>query len=160
MTGSVATPSRGTGDICLRSAMRRGGDDRTSCHRPFPDCSGLSQPRLQRVFHAVAQRLLRRTAKSSAKDFSRHRYNCNSPARRRPLPGAASASLLGHEAEAYSRSRRRRPQCCLDTLCIQMSIIEDRSIGFSHSVIHGSKLFYQLPVAYRRFIRPSSPNSA
>lgn len=56
-TGSVATPSRGTGDICLHPAIRRGGDDRTSCGRPFPGCPGLSQPRLQRVFHAVAQRL-------------------------------------------------------------------------------------------------------
>jgi hypothetical protein len=51
---------------------------------------------------------LRRTAKSSAKDLSRHRYNCNSLAKRRPLPDDANASLLRREAEAYSRSSQRR----------------------------------------------------
>ena len=33
-------------------------------------------------------------------------------------------------------------------------------IGFSHSEILGSKLIYQLPEAYRRLLRPSSPYAA
>ena len=33
-------------------------------------------------------------------------------------------------------------------------------IGFSHSEIHGSKLAWQLPVAYRSLQRPSSASSA
>lgn len=32
-----------------------------------------------------------------------------------------------------------------------------RSCGFPHSEIYGSKLVCQLPVAYRRLLRPSSP---
>ena len=33
-------------------------------------------------------------------------------------------------------------------------------IGFSHSEILGSKFVYQLPEAYRRLPRPSSPYAA
>ena len=36
---------------------RRRGEGGTSCHRPFPGCPGLSQPRTRRVFHAAALRL-------------------------------------------------------------------------------------------------------
>ena len=56
-TGSAATPSRGTGDICHPAACAADGGDRTSCDHPFPGCPGLSQPRSRWVFHATALRL-------------------------------------------------------------------------------------------------------
>lgn len=40
------------------------------------------------------------------------------------------------------------------------SVQDDLSAGLPHSEIHGSKLGYQLPMAYRRFPRLSSPSDA
>ena len=51
------------------------------------------------------------------------------------------------------------PQVRLVNLCIQLTI-PCKQGGFSHSEILGSKLVYQLPGAYRRFPRPSSPTTA
>ena len=51
------------------------------------------------------------------------------------------------------------PSVCLMYLLIEYKILLLRS-GFPHSGIHGSMLDYQLPVASRRFLRPSSPLSA
>ena len=48
------------------------------------------------------------------------------------------------------------PQVRLITLCIQIMILTKES-GFPHSEISGSKLICQLPEAYRRLPRPSSP---
>ena len=42
------------------------------------------------------------------------------------------------------------------SLCIQLGILH-RCSGFPHSDIYGSKLVCQLPVAFRRLLRPSSP---
>ena len=47
----------------------------------------------------------------------------------------------------------------LITLCIQI-MITDCSAGFSHSDIFGSMLVCQLPEAFRRLLRPSSPLTA
>ena len=41
-------------------------------------------------------------------------------------------------------------------LCIQCTV-PSKLGGFPHSEIHGSKLVCQLPVTYRRLLRPSSP---
>ena len=38
--------------------------------------------------------------------------------------------------------------------------LNDLTVGLPHSEIPGSKLGYQLPWAYRRFLRPSSPLNA
>src|SRR5690606_21660704 len=43
-------------------------------------------------------------------------------------------------------------------LCIQC--VMTQRAGFPHSEIYGSKLVCQLPVAYRRLLRPSSPDIA
>jgi len=43
-------------------------------------------------------------------------------------------------------------------LCIQR--VMTQRAGFPHSEIYGSKLVCQLPVAYRRLLRPSSPDIA
>ena len=51
------------------------------------------------------------------------------------------------------------PSVCLIYLWIQYKILLIRS-GLPHSGIHGSVLAYQLPVASRRLLRPSSPLSA
>ncbi len=50
-------------------------------------------------------------------------------------------------------------QVRFDTLYIQVPM-PDKSGGFPHSEIPGSQLGYQLPWAYRRFQRPSSPLDA
>ena len=48
------------------------------------------------------------------------------------------------------------------TLCVQMRVTRSlaRRAGFPHSDILGSTLGYQLPQAYRRFLRPSSAPDA
>ena len=48
------------------------------------------------------------------------------------------------------------------TLCVQMRVTRSlaRLAGFPHSDILGSPLGYQLPQAYRRFLRPSSAPNA
>ena len=51
------------------------------------------------------------------------------------------------------------PRVRLTHLCIQC-VIPDKSGGFPHSEIPGSKRVYQLPWAYRRLLRPSSPVAA
>ncbi len=40
------------------------------------------------------------------------------------------------------------------------SVKDDLAAGFPHSEIFGSKLVCQLPEAYRRLLRPSSPSVA
>ena len=50
------------------------------------------------------------------------------------------------------------PRVSLTYLCIQYEIPQRG--GFPHSEIPGSKLVYQLPEAYRRLLRPSSPVAA
>jgi hypothetical protein len=40
------------------------------------------------------------------------------------------------------------------------SVLNDLSAGFPHSEICGSKLVCQLPAAYRKLLRPSSPDIA
>ena len=54
------------------------------------------------------------------------------------------------------------PTFPLPALYIQAGVTGsfDRPVGFPHSEILGSKLYYQLPEAYRRFIRPSSAPDA
>ena len=51
------------------------------------------------------------------------------------------------------------PRVRLAYLCIQYAI-PNKLGGFPHSEIPGSKLVYQLPEAYRRLLRPSSPVAA
>ena len=51
------------------------------------------------------------------------------------------------------------PQVCFTTLCIQVAITTE-VVGFPHSDISGSKLVCQLPEAFRRLPRPSSPLTA
>ena len=48
------------------------------------------------------------------------------------------------------------------TLCVQMRVTrsQKRLAGFPHSDILGSPFGYQLPQAYRRFLRPSSAPNA
>ena len=49
------------------------------------------------------------------------------------------------------------------TLCVQMRVTRSRKTrlaGFPHSDILGSPFGYQLPQAYRRFLRPSSAPNA
>ena len=49
----------------------------------------------------------------------------------------------------------------LDVSVPQVSSLSgDLTVGFPHSEILGSQLYYQLPEAYRRFIRPSSAPDA
>ena len=48
----------------------------------------------------------------------------------------------------------------LTALCIQTVMIHQRRTGFPHSEIRGSKLVCQLPAAYRRLPRLSSPLDA
>jgi hypothetical protein len=50
-------------------------------------------------------------------------------------------------------------QVRLTNLCIQLAI-PDKSGGFPHSDISGSMLICQLPEAFRRLSRPSSPLTA
>ena len=54
------------------------------------------------------------------------------------------------------------PSFPLPALYIQAGVTgsASRPAGFPHSEILGSKLYYQLPEAYRRFIRPSSAPDA
>ena len=54
------------------------------------------------------------------------------------------------------------PTFPLPALYIQAGVTRSarRPAGFPHSEILGSKLYYQLPEAYRRFIRPSSAPDA
>ena len=54
------------------------------------------------------------------------------------------------------------PSFPLPALYIQAGVTGSarRPAGFPHSEILGSKLYYQLPEAYRRFIRPSSAPDA
>ena len=51
------------------------------------------------------------------------------------------------------------PQVCIATLWIQVAITTE-VVGFPHSDISGSKLVCQLPGAFRRLPRPSSPLTA
>jgi hypothetical protein len=51
------------------------------------------------------------------------------------------------------------PQVCLNNLCIQLLILTNVS-GLPHSEIPGSKFICQLPEAYRKLLRPSSPSAA
>ena len=52
------------------------------------------------------------------------------------------------------------PGFAFQTLCIQVRNTQLMLGGFPHSEILGSKLVYQLPKAYRRLPRPSSPLTA
>ena len=49
------------------------------------------------------------------------------------------------------------PYVRLHNLCIQLWISRLKQDGFPHSDIFGSKFICQLPEAFRRLIRPSSP---
>ena len=51
------------------------------------------------------------------------------------------------------------PGLASPTLCIQVEMTTEVA-GFPHSEISGSKLVCQLPEAYRRLLRPSSPPAA
>ena len=51
------------------------------------------------------------------------------------------------------------PRVSFTTLCIQVEMTTEVA-GFPHSEISGSKLVCQLPEAYRRLLRPSSPPAA
>ena len=48
------------------------------------------------------------------------------------------------------------PSFTVTHLCIQCALTGITRFGFPHSEIHGSTFAYQLPVAYRRYPRPSS----
>ena len=52
------------------------------------------------------------------------------------------------------------PRVRLIILWIQIKITSSKLVGFPHSEIPGSKLVCQLPEAYRRLLRPSSPVAA
>ena len=49
------------------------------------------------------------------------------------------------------------PTFPLPVLYIQTGVTGSSPAGFPHSEILGSKFAYQLPEAYRRLLRPSSP---
>ena len=78
-------------------------------------------------------------------------------------PSAVARSLAATKAisidfSSYGYLDVSVPRVCLLHLCIQCKI--PTSGGFPHSEIFGYNAFYQLPKAYRRLTRPSSPLTA
>ena len=78
-------------------------------------------------------------------------------------PSAVARSLAATKAisidfSSYGYLDVSVPRVCLYNLCIQLQI--PTSGGFPHSEIFGYNAFYQLPTAYRRLTRPSSPLTA
>ena len=103
------------------------------------------------------------------------------PVRKVPQPRPCNARRLSH-MERFSLIRVRSPLLTESllfslpagtemfhfpafpphTLCVQMRVTRSlaRLAGFPHSDILGSPFGYQLPQAYRRFLRPSSAPNA
>jgi hypothetical protein len=104
------------------------------------------------------------------------------PVRKVPQPRPCNARRLSH-MERFSLIRVRSPLLTESllfslpagtemfhfpafpprTLCVQMRVTRSRKTrlaGFPHSDILGSPFGYQLPQAYRRFLRPSSAPNA